>query len=344
MTNHALFKKLYFIFGFGTAILLIAGLVSFYANANAQSSSVGSSSIEMNQSDSLLKSELPLPQITVLQDDSSAGTEHTLDKTAQSREINELSVSLADRLPISTNEKSLVLDSIKILIEEEAKLIEDQAGWYHIAYEYYLPNSTQQSLIYSSDGEETLSADELIPISPVHEIFVQIDRFQNITSSISFLKDKSSGQVTQVAIWDGEASIQVNKRDAGFPVEDWKNYKKPEILSLSQAEYDNLAHALFEEETLLSGELIGTRYFVNASTKPVAETTVFGVDGSVLNIEVIVEFDALTGRLLSSETYVLLESGERVLTSKNIVLTQEMIFDLPSDVAALYEQNGFSLK
>lgn len=240
-------------------------------------------------------------------------------------------------LPLETDDPFEVIAALQYLADVEKERFLNKEGWYYLQSSSHWPGSSDTIRTLNED-DELIVLNDMSSADPLSEFYLLYEKDGQVSTGISFTRDRVSREIIQLSIVEGDSWVNKTLREAGFREEQYRhplvdNYPTQNVLkSISEA------YAYYQGKSSLWAYQQENLFYIHHRW-PHPEPTMFaGASGLWDASESIDVFDMTTGQLVSSEiTGYLAESGEPERGTRSRILKQEILSELPSDVADLYQ-------
>lgn len=231
--------------------------------------------------------------------------------------------------------------------EQEAHLL-NQAGWLHIKQQRHTPEAIQamQSDIFHIGPDKSVPTESIIPSDPIFESWYRLDGTGRYNEGMGLVTSAAGGVNQQSLLVDGRwLNLTTRTSDYRRKQLDFTNYIELETGALpvssvrnrlvdiqswindgGNPNYTVMAYAADGRYTILIEE----RY------DPPIDDAVFMPEPVIAGQSTYV-FEQDTGKLLTSETKNVLQSGAEVVLERLSYFPAEIFPELPATVAQLYE-------
>lgn len=236
---------------------------------------------------------------------------------------------------VKTSDADLVISAVASLADKEALPAQIANEWFYTSYSFYNPEENRAGATYSLSTDSEVSTKELIPERPLSESYIRFDSSGNIVESINIIRDERTGEITQLNVWDGEMLVQEHLKAAGFPEEEYKRPFEPQVQLFTQPRLASLLQWKDSDGVYMSSELLGDSVNVIFGSNFDKPQPFAGVDEAVMQLETTETYSVASGKLLSSNTYAVTESGQKVLLSSTNVHAQELRQEIPAEIQAV---------
>jgi hypothetical protein len=240
-------------------------------------------------------------------------------------------------LPQETDDPYEVLGALSYFADLEQARFVGKAGWYHLQSRSDWPGASTSMQTVNESGE-LIVLDNIASANPISNLYIEYTSDGNAVAGINFTKDMETGTIVQLEILDGDTWVNETLRQAGAREEQYRWDFKPYYPARTILENLTEAFAYHQGSSLWAYQKENLFYVHHRWSYPEPVEFV-GASGPQDMAETIVIFDMITGQSISSEIIgYLVDSGKPESMAKHTILQQELLPELPAEVADLYQK------
>ena len=337
----------YGLIGASLTVLLFLGIglgwrVSVQAKSDTPSEQLGNPMELVNEAQ--VETHLPPPSLAVVQVASHNSTEPINPVTNVEDESGLIQSEAAD-LFAETRDSQQVLKALATLAEREQQILIAGGGWYHFESTYFWGDDTLISAnhaepLQSSEDTVSIPHEVLIPHLAWSNSFIRYNDQKQVLEGISILGEYEDKAIKQLSIVDEGAWLNLTLQQAGHP-----QFRSPILtapFTFPTQEQRSEFAGLTAYPDLLEVYAYTTKdghYVIDSLFHfPILSPAPHDPSALAVSKQEKRIFEIATGRLLSRESYLILDNGQQDLILSESILAQQVIQTLPVDTAQLYEQ------
>ena len=239
-------------------------------------------------------------------------------------------------LPQETDDPYEVLGALSYFADLEQERFIGKAGWYHLQSRSDWAGASTAMRTVNESGE-VIVIDNIASANPISNLYVAYTNEGKAVAGINFTKDMDSGALVQLEILDEGTWVNETLRQAGAREEQYRWDFEPYYPTGTILENMTEAYTYHQGSSLWAYQK-DNRFYVHHRWSYPEPIEFAGGSGPQDMAESIVIFDMITGQLLSSEIIgYLADGGESESMAKYTVFKQEILPELPPEVADLYQ-------